>query len=274
MTILAAELDLPSEVDWSIDVRHSLHSEPLILVGPHHVCATASIGKLLLLVAIATAIETGHLSPETILERDDAIAVADSGLWQHLHSANIPLSDLCVLVGATSDNWATNALIEIVGLPEVAETGRLLGMRQTRLLDIVRDERTPDDPPALSVGSAAELRHLCESIRTGNNVSPKVAQQVRAWLALNTDLSMVAGAFGFDPLAHGEADRGYALWNKTGTNHGVRGDVGVVQRGAASATYAVLANWTPVGSDDPLRDDVLRTMRTIGDQIRHSLASA
>lgn len=264
-------IDLPGDVDWSVDVRLSTLAEPLILATPHRVCATASVGKVLLLIAIAEGLETGRLAPEAALSRDDVQSVADSGLWQHLEAARVSISDLCVLVGTTSDNWATNALIGRIGLDAIAQTGRRLGMEQTRLLDIVRDDRTPDDPVALSVGSAAELRHLCESLQHANGLSPGVAGQVRSWLALNTDLSMVASAFGLDPLAHGGEDRGFVLWNKTGTNRGVRGDIGVVVAGERVVSYAVLASWTPTGRSDPLRDEVLAAMRTIGELIRRAL---
>ncbi|MFL6180352.1 MAG: serine hydrolase, partial [Actinomycetes bacterium] len=95
-------------------------------------------------------------------------------------------------------------------------------------------------------------------------LSPAVTNTVIGWLALNTDLSMVAGSFGLDPLAHVEPDRGVVLWNKTGTNVGVRCDVGVVSRGQRRLAYAVLANWTPAGERDELRDQVLQAMRAIG----------
>ena len=269
----AGVLELPPDVTWSIDVRHSSSTEPLVTLNPQQLCTTASIGKVLLLVAVADAVSTGRIAPDTLVRRDDAPAVADSGVWQHLRIESLPVTDLCVLVGATSDNWASNALIGTVGLETVAEVGHRLGMTQTRLLDIVRDQRAADDPPALSVGTAADLRRLCEMLHSGRAVSHAAAALVRSWLALNTDLSMVAAGFGLDPLAHVTPDRGFWLWNKTGTNQGVRGDVGVVGRGSATVSYAVLANWTPVGESDPVRDDVLAAMRAIGDLIRGTLAT-
>lgn len=234
-------------------------------------CTTASLGKVLLLVTVAEALAAGRLSPWQTVSRDDVPAVADSGVWQHLRTPTIPISDLCVLVGTASDNWATNALIGAVGREAVVETGSRLGMEHTQLLDIVRDERTADDPRALSVGSAVELRRLCELLQHGDGVCPEAASQVRAWLALNTDLSMVASAFGLDPLAHVGEDRGFAVWNKTGTNLGVRGDIGVVVFDGEVVSYAVLANWTPTDGADPVRDEVLGAMRAVGGLIRRSL---
>ena len=65
------------------------------------------------------------------------------------------------------------------------------------------------------------------------------------WLRLNTDLSMTAGALGLDPLAHAEPDAGLRLWNKTGTDAGVRVDTGVMTGPGGWAAYAVLVGWDP-----------------------------
>jgi beta-lactamase class A len=199
--------------------------------------------------------------------------VADSGLWQRLDVEQLSVNDLGALVGATSDNLATNVLITLVGLDQVAETGQRLGMSQTALHDIVRDHRLPEHPSVLSSGSARDLVRLCRLLETADEIPPGICGMVTGWLSTNTDLSMVTSAFGLDPLAHGDVDRGIQLWNKTGTNDGVRCDIGVVRQGGHTVTYAVLANWKTRGPDDPTRDDVLTAMRDIGELIRGSLAS-
>ena len=269
-----AALDLPKEVRWSVQALHSGSGRPLIEVEADRVCATASIGKILLLITLSESFQSGKLSPGTAMSRSDIEPVADSGLWQHLDTERLSAADLCSLVGATSDNLATNALISLVGLDAVAATGRRLGMTRTSLHDIVRDHRRPDDPPALSSGSARDLVHLCRLLDGVDEVSTAVASRVTKWLSTNTDLSMVASAFGLDPLAHGEVDRGIQLWNKTGTNDGVRCDIGAVRQGDETVTYAALANWTPQGPNDTTRDDVLTAMRDIGLLIKKTLAKA
>ena len=73
-----------------------------------------------------------------------------------------------------------------------------------------------------------------------------------------------------DPLAHGtEPDQGITLWNKTGTDPGVRADVGVVEIGDSSTSYAVICNWPGESAED--RSRVLRVMRATGEKIRLSL---
>jgi beta-lactamase class A len=259
--------DLPDVAHWSVHVVQLGTDEVLLDHDPDRVCATASIGKLLLLLTVASQLADGRLRRDQPIRRP-AAPVADSGLWQHLRADELTLIDACVLVASVSDNMATNALIELVGLPAVGQTGERLGMRSTALHDIVRDERTALDPPALSSGTARELMALCTLLHRGQALSPEASGQVVAWLRLNTDLSMVASGCGLDPLAHVENDRGLQIWNKTGTNEGVRCDVGVVAGPAATVGYAVLANWTAPAPHDLTRDQVLASMRGIGELIR------
>lgn len=264
---------LPASVTWSVRVRRSGDDAPLLEIDADRVCATASIGKVLLLITVAEQLQQGVLAGDQPLSRDDVPPVADSGLWQHLVSDTLPVTDVCALVGATSDNLATNVLVDAVGLDAVSATGRRLGMTKSALHDVVREHRGPEHPAALSTGTAAELVQLFTMLDVGSDISPTAAQQVRQWLSTNNDLSMVASAFGLDPLAHTVEDRGLTLWNKTGTNDGVRCDVGVVRQASISVTYAVLANWNPQGVSDPTRDEVLAAMNLIGHLVRDALAA-
>lgn len=275
-------------------------------VDPTLVLPTASVGKLFLLAVLAERFADGTLDRTRRLLPTPALAVADSGLLQHLGDQRLRLDDLAVLVGATSDNLATNMLVELVGLPAIAQMAGRLGAPGCGLHDIVRDHRLPGvHPPCLSSGSAGELRHVIDQIadvrprfgarldtvpglRTdarhdtdafhdttpGLDTVPGLdivagLDSVAGWLRLNTDLSMVASAFGFDPLAHADRDTGLdlELFNKTGTNDDVRADVGCLV-GGRRVTYAVIANLPGGGAADPsTRRGVLTAMRTVGDTL-------
>jgi beta-lactamase class A len=250
----------------------------LFSVDDHLSVPTASIGKVLLLIEVAARIvaRDGSRSPNggspvrpapgaealSILNRTPADTVRDSGLWQHLQVPALPVADLAALVGATSDNLATNVLLRRVGLDAVRARGESLGLRRTLLLDIVREERGPDDAPQLSVGSARELATLFRRLHRGEVVNETTSRLVRGWLGLGTDLSMVAAAFGLDPLAHGDADHGVTLFNKTGTDAGVRSEAGVVTGPAAGVSYAVTMRFNDTGISARLA--VLDAMRTLG----------
>ena len=118
-----------------------------------------------------------------------------------------------MLVGAFSDNLATNVLLRRVGLAAVQARAVALGCTRSTLLDRVRRRRTPADPPTLSVGTAAELSAVLAALHRGPSSRRRCRPRCCAWLAADADLSMVASAFGLDPLAHAEPDRGVTCWS-------------------------------------------------------------
>ncbi|WP_104129736.1 serine hydrolase [Cryobacterium sp. N21] len=234
----------------------------LFSVDDHVSMPTASVGKVLLLIEVAVRLNDAEFGLATMLERSGADAVSDSGVWQHLQISRLGVADLAALVGATSDNLATNVLIRAVGLHSVRARTEQLGLSRTALLDLVRDKRGPDDAPQLSVGSAKELTWLLTALARGEIVDAETSARVIGWLSLNTDLSLVASAFGLDPLAHRESDHGLLMVNKTGTAAGVRCEVGVLRGPRAGVTYAV----SMVFDDAQLmtRLAVLAGMRAVG----------
>ncbi|MEU8816646.1 serine hydrolase [Actinoplanes sp. NPDC048796] len=231
-------------VQWSISVPG------LAEHAPDRKLRTASIGKLLLLLETAKRFDSGELDPHELLRKDPALAVADSGLWHLLAVDALPAADVAALVAAVSDNYATNVLLQRIGLDNVGQAA----FQDTALLDFVRDKREPHHPPTLSTGSARELAALMRRVATGDTA---VERRMRAWLGTNTDLSMVASAWHADPLWHpGE------FGNKTGTDDGIRADVGFRGR----QPYAVLTNWNPAQGDRTA--EVLTAMREIGAALR------
>lgn len=239
----------------------------LFSVDDHVVMPTADIGKVLLLIEVAARLshsEFGDPSTSglTILDRIASDAVGGEGIWQHLQAPSLPVADLAALVGGTSDNLAANVLLRIVGLEAVRRRAESLGLKRTALLDLVRDSRGPDDAPQLSVGSANELGKVFTALARGEVVSPEVSQRVIGWLSLNSDLSMVASAFGLVPLAHRQADHGLLLVNLTGTDAGVRSEVGILRGPRAGVTYAVSMKF--IDTKLSARLEVLDGMRQVG----------
>lgn len=258
---------LPREAGWSIVLLDVDTDTVVCELDGVRVLDTASIAKVFLLIEAARMIEAGELDPAEQLDRSAGPPVADSGLWYLLDADTFSVPDTCILVGAFSDNLATNVLLARIGLDRVQAATREYGWTDSVLLDYVRDSRTPDQPRTLSRGSAAELADVMARLHRGEVVSAVVSAQVLEWLAVDADLSMVAAAFGLDPLAHREQDRGLTLRNKTGTIETARGDIGVVSgSGGRSLAYAVLANWDSDGPDP--RDEVLAGMQAIGTWIR------
>jgi beta-lactamase class A len=245
-------------------------------LGPERVLRTASVGKVLLLVETARGLASGELDADEPLTRLVDEWVGDSGLWHTLSIETLPLIDVAALVGATSDNLATNVLLRRVGLDAVAKRATLLGLRATALHDRVRDVRTSTHAETLSTGSAAELGDLAARLAAGRAVSAEADRMVRQWLSANVDQSMVSSAFvehgWVDPIAHHVSlEHDLSLWNKTGTDAGVRADVGAVTRDGHTIAWAAIANWEPAGRDELIVWSVLRGMRHVGEQILDAL---
>lgn len=234
----------------------------LVAIDERIVLPTASIGKILLLIEVSARLTERDADAYGILDKTPRDAVGDSGVWQHLQAPSLPIADLASLVGATSDNLATNVLLRQVGLQAVRERTESLGLLRTALLDLVRDSRGPDDAPQLSVGSTAELMWLFAGLARGDIVDNLTSSRVLGWLSLNADLSMVASAFGLDPLSHRGTDHGLLLVNKTGTDAGVRAEAGVLRGPRAGVAYAVSVQFNDSGIAARLR--VLDAMRTVG----------
>ena len=234
----------------------------LVSIDDRIVLPTASIGKVLLLIEVSARLTSRDFTGYGILDKTPRDSVGDSGIWQHLQAPALPVGDLATLVGATSDNLATNLLLRQVGLDAVRARTESLGLARTALLDVVRDKRGPDDAPQLSVGSTAELSWLLGALARGEIVDSMTSQRVMGWLSLNTDLSMVASAFGLDPLAHRGTDHDVLLVNKTGTDEGVRAEAGALRGRRTAVSYAVTVQF----ADDSLqrRLRVMDAMRTMG----------
>lgn len=255
---------------WSVSLRDVATGDVLEEHCAGDLLPTASVGKVFALIDLAARATSGELDLAEVVDRRDSPRVADSGTWQHLRADRLALADVAALVGHASDNWATNVLLDRLGLGRVqARAATLVGGGST-LLDYVRDVRRPSDPPALSTGCADDWTSLLCRLARGTCLDEETSALVRGWLRLGTDLSLVASAFGLDPLSHVEADLGTTLFHKTGSDVGVRADVGVVGAGSVDQghreiAYACLCTWEDDGSRE-VRELVLDAMREVGER--------
>ncbi len=262
----AVELaETPPGTTWSI-AAGPVGEPPVLALEPDRLLRTASVAKVFVLVELAARLESGALSPDLPVDRRSVQPVADSGLWQHLRTDVLPLADVAHLVGTASDNWATNAVIGLLGLEAVQARAETLAPGGSMLLDLVRDRREPGMPATLSVGCASDWFTTMSGLADGGVGGRAASLRVLDWLRGGLDLSMVASAMGLDPLAHHDPDRGLRVFSKTGTDAGVRADVGVVMGPSDTWAYAAIAGWDPDGPDR--RDEVLTTMHELGHLVR------
>ncbi|NUP62145.1 MAG: serine hydrolase [Nonomuraea sp.] len=215
----------------------------------------ASVGKLLLLAEVAMSVEGGILHPDTPVTLREDDYCGGSGLLTSLSARAWTVGDLALLTAAVSDNTATNALLRTIGLDRVNAAAAALGLSRTRLLDRIREPRGPEDPPTFAIGTAAELSGLAALIAGAGGWQALM----RGWLRRNTDHGLVPALLGHDPEGHRVA-------NKTGTDEGIRTDVGILDGRIA---YAVLAHG-PAGSEP----DLTAAVRRAGQDIAARLGTA
>ncbi|MGO2660632.1 serine hydrolase [Mycetocola reblochoni] len=239
--------------------------QSLLAVDDYIVMPTASVGKVLLLIDVAAHLQDSSFPALQVLERTAQDEVAEAGLWQHLQVPALPISDVAALVAATSDTVATNVLVRAVGLDSVRRRTEAIGLRRTAMLDRVRATRGPDDAPHVSLGSMRELSWLFGSLVRGEIVDQATSGLVTEWLSGNMDLSLVASAFGMDPLAHRDGRHGLHLINKTGADSSIRVEAGVLRGPRAGVSYAVAASFAD--SDLRSRLAVVDALRTVGEDI-------
>uniref|UniRef100_UPI000AFB4254 serine hydrolase n=1 Tax=Nonomuraea sp. SBT364 TaxID=1580530 RepID=UPI000AFB4254 len=196
----------------------------------------ASVGKLLLLAEVAMSVDGGILDPDEPVPVHDDDYCGGSGLLLGLSARAWTVGDLALLTAAVSDNTATNALLRRIGLDRVNAAGAALGLTRTRLLDRIREPRGPGHPATFAIGTAGELAGLA-----GRLAGPDGWQVLmREWMLANTDHGLVPALMWHDP-------EGTRIANKTGTDDGIRTDVGLM----GPLAYAVLAGGPP-GSDQHL----------------------
>lgn len=255
-----------NHVAWSASVINLGSGKALTEHGADKLLKTASVPKLILLMEVADRICAGTLDPDVWIDRRAAVPADGSGLWRHLAQDVLPLRDVAALVGALSDNVATNALLDLVGIDAVAARGRAAGCQMTQLNDYIRTERVPGEhPTTVSVGTARELAALCMNLDRLHLHGDPSATKVLSWLGRGADCSMVLRSFGLDPLSREWTPGEAGTWNKTGTDEGVRADVGVITGAQGSVAYALIANWLPGTVSDR---DVLETMESAGVRLR------
>lgn len=259
--------DLDPRITWSVRLLDADEGTVLAEHAPTTQLETASIGKVFLLIEVARRLEEGSLAPDEAVAVPEEHRVRDSGLLYRMRTQVLGVYDLALLVGAVSDNLATNTLLARCGLDEVRAVAPSLGYADTSLHDFIRDERTPEMPWTPSYGTAAELADLMMRLGRGEVISPAVSEQVLTWLAADTDTSMAADAFLLDPLAHEDPEyQGMILRHKTGSTSVARIDIGHLVGPAGSVAYAIGANWK--NSEDDLRAAAIEQMREIGEAMR------
>ena len=177
----------------------------------------ASVIKIPILIEAFRQEREGLLSMDEVFSIRPEQKMPSCGALNYLHDGlTVTLLDLCVLMIILSDNTATNILIDRLGIPQVNETLRKLGCRQTTL------RRKLFDAEASRRGiqnhiTAEEIGMLLEKMYQGQCVSPEAdAKMLRILRDQRLNGKMPFFLHGVE-IAH-----------KTGEDDGISHDVGIL----------------------------------------------
>ncbi len=189
---------------------------------------TASLIKVPILVSLMQQVEAGTLSLADPVTWSKLDQVGGAGVL-HLFrpGGTLALGDVAALMIATSDNSATNLVLDKIGIRQVWTDMESRGLPRTKIFAKVFKRATSTVAPdssakyGLGVSTPNEMARLFALIADGKAVSPAADSVMRAMLRENQDMEMLQrGARGTD-AAHktGAVDKSRTectLWTLTG----------------------------------------------------------
>lgn len=216
---------------------HTLDGTPLFEREAATPMPSASLIKVPILMLLLEQVAAGRWPLDHMLSLDAIERVGGTGILNQLPSVrSLQLEELGRLMIVLSDNVATNALIDWLGLEAVTQWCQRTGLPQTRL------ERRMMDMQARAAGR-------------DNWTSAADACAALLWLLRDGTLPAPLRQLGLQMLADQREQSHFGaalpanakLANKTGQLHGLRHDAGILSAGGQSVVLAVLAD----GFTDP-----------------------
>lgn len=220
-----------------------------VCVGGRDRVVTASVYKLLLLVAFCRQVDNGLLDPTARLTIDPADCTPGPTGLAALHDpVTLSRRDLATSMMTVSDNAAADVLLDEVGPVAISELTAELGLIGTRVVGgtadlhrgLVRDTDTPStaaafaaladndeawtvsayDPAYTSATTPAEMTTLLDALWSGRVLSTEGTAFVRSVMSKQVWPHRIAAGF---------PHRGVVVAGKTGTIGVIRNEVAVVE---------------------------------------------
>ena len=245
----------PAGTTVSTSVRLLRSGTTFTHLGNRAVPAASTI-KLLILIALANAIDAGTVDLSARIAPSTRTRVAGSGVLNWLSRDLAPtVSDHAWLMIAISDNTASNVLIDVVGLPGIAKVQHDLGLTETALnRHFMSPRRHPAAPP--NSVSANDLTRMLEAIAADRAASPERC----AWMRSLLEDQQYRDGIG----RHLPPGVRYA--GKTGWQTGIVHDCGLLTGPGGTIALAILTE----GFAEPYSAHAL--MGTIGALVAHDVA--
>lgn len=252
----------------------------------------ASLAKLPIALAVLDAVELGELDGARAVRLPAEPPGPGTGTGRFRHAAEIAVDDLVELSLTVSDNRATDALLEIVGLDAVAATLARVGVEEVavrhplRRLEDTPLERFPADERDLahtlairgsrpasghpvpqldtartSSGTARGIATLLEAVTDGTRVAPRVRDRMLSALRAGLTRHRLAPDLATDRTS----------WaGKTGTLLNLRHEAGLLvpDGGAPLVVVALSASATPASTQPAAEAALGAAARALVERVR------
>ena len=184
---------------------------------PEPMCA-ARVTKPTVMPAAVRQVEAGQVSREQKLVVADENRVPICGVLTLMHSGmEVTPMDLCWLMITISDNMATNMLIDLLGVDNIQENIRRLGLEGVSISRKLFEKR-PGFREKTNYVSAAGIGKLLEMIYRGELVSREASREMMEMLLAQQCTNKMP------LLLPGEGRTAH----KTGEDDGITHDTGIV----------------------------------------------
>lgn len=239
-TVMAAIAAAPPGTTVAVSIR-DLRSGASFGHADDRVFPAASTIKMLILVALARAVDDGRLSFSDQSPVRTTQKVGGSGVLNWLQTGlELTLRDHAWLMIAISDNTASNVLIDAVGMPAIHHVQNSLALTATSLNRRFMG-RLPNHGAPENVATAADLTNILGSIVDGSAASPDRC----AWM-----LELLGDQQHTNRLPR-HLPEGVTFAGKSGSLTGIEHDAGVLRGPGGEAAVAVLTR----GFDDSYAAD-------------------
>lgn len=213
----------------------------------------ASSIKIPILVELFRQAQSGQIKLEERVDVKKTNMAAGSGVLLRFSDGGSALCwrDIAVLMIVLSDNTATNLLIERLGMNNINEMLRRLGLTQTKLQRIMLDQEAQRIGRE-NLSTPREMILLLEMLDAGKLLDPKNSQAVLEILKYPKETALRAGVAANVPVA-----------NKPGGVAGVACDSGIVYLSGRPYLISVMTTYNKEA--DAAREAITGVSRRVFD---------
>lgn len=229
----------------------NLKTGEIISVNSDSLFPTASVIKLPVLIAFFNKVKYGEINPNEYAIVKDSQKVGGAGIIQFFEGdVKMKLIDLATLMIILSDNTATNAIIDQLGvshdqkLDYVNSTMEAYGLKNTKILNKVFSYATKKSTPeakrfGLGYSTPQEMGNLLELIYYNKVIDSFYSNWIIRIMKNQQDETMIRKLLPYYELKEGEK---IVVANKTGAVDRSRIDVGIVYSPKCDFVIAVFAD--------------------------------